>query len=137
MKEPVWVLRETVEALHDRLLSEFGGLPGIRDEGMLDSALSRPPYQFAYGTTTAFSLAAAYAYGLIRNHPFIDGNKRIGFTTAILFLELNGLRFGGSEAEATIKTLALAAHELGEADYANWLEGSCQKAKSPSKRRRK
>lgn len=125
MKEPAWVLREAVLALHERLLSEFGGSAGVRDEGMLDSALSRPSSQFAHGAPTIPELAAAYAFGLIRNHPFVDGNKRIGFATAVLFLELNGCRFTASEVDATIRTLALAAHDLDEAGYAAWLKASC------------
>jgi death-on-curing protein len=108
MKEPVWVLQDVVHALHERLLSEFGGASGVRDDGMLESALSRPVNQFAYGSPTLTELAAAYAYGLVRNHPFVDGNKRIGFATAVLFLELNGYKFTASEVDATIQTLALA-----------------------------
>ena len=82
MKEPEWVQRDTVLALQERLLAEFGGTAGIRDEGLLDSALSRPLNRFAYEKPTIFGLAANYAVGLVRNHPFVDGNKRIGFATA-------------------------------------------------------
>jgi death on curing protein len=121
MKEPQWVLRETVLGLQERLLAEFGGLSGMKDEGLLDSSLARPRQPYAYGRPSLFDLAAAYAFGLVRNHPFLDGNKRIGFTVAVLFLELNGKRFLAPEAEATLKTLALAAHELGKAGYATWL----------------
>jgi death-on-curing protein len=124
MKEPQWVLRETVLAMHERLLAEFGGLGGVRDDGMLDSALARPQHLFAYGRPNLFELAAAYAFGLVRNHPFLDGNKRIAFTAAVLFLELNGKSFNAPEAEATLKTLALAARELGEAGYAAWLKNN-------------
>lgn len=127
MKEPQWLLRETVLALQERLLAEFGGRSGIRDAGLLDSALARPQQLFAYGQPTLFELAAAYAFGLIRNHPFVDGNKRIGFTAAILFLELNGRRFTASEAEAALKTLALASRELDEASYAAWLHERSRK----------
>ena len=122
MKEPQWVLRETVLALQERLLAEFGGLGGIRDEGLLDSALARPAQLLAYGRPNLFELAAAYAFGLVRNHPFLDGNKRIGFTVAVVFLELNGKRFAAPEAEATLQTLALAARELDEGGYAAWLK---------------
>jgi death on curing protein len=128
MKAPQWLLRETVLALQERLLAEFGGLPGLRDAGLLDSALARPQQRFAYGQPNLFDLAAAYAFGLVRNHPFLDGNKRIGFTAAILFLELNGWRFTASEAEAVLKTLALAARELGEADYAAWMQEHSRRA---------
>jgi len=137
MKPPVWVLRETVLALHDLLLAEFGGAAGVRDEGMLDSALSRPTNQFAYAATTDFpSLAAAYAFGIIRNHPFIDGNKRTGFAVAVLFLELNGLKVSAAEADATVQTLALAAHELDESAYAGWLRANSAQLRPASKKRK-
>lgn len=128
MREPQWVLRETVLALQERLLAEFGGLSGIRDAGLLDSALARAQRLFAYAQPSLFELAAAYAFGLVRNHPFLDGNKRIGFTVAVLFLELNGKRFAAPEAEATLMTLALAARELDEPGYADWLRKSCHRA---------
>ena len=128
MKEPQWLLRETVLALQERLLAEFGGLRGLRDAGLLDSALARPHQLFVYGKPTTFDLAAAYAYGLIRNHPFLDGNKRIGFTAAVTSLELNGCHFTASEGEAVLKTLALAARELDEAGYAAWLRENSGKA---------
>ncbi len=127
MKTPEWVLRETVLALHERLLAEFGGIGGLRDEGLLDSALARPCQLLACGKPEIFDLAAAYAFGLTRNHPFADGNKRVGITTAILFLELNGWRFTASEADATLNTLALAAGEIGEAGYARWLKANCKR----------
>ena len=128
MKEPQWLLRETMLALQERLLADFGGLSRLRDAGLLDSALARPQQLFAYGQPNLFDLAAAYAFGLVRNHPFLDGNKRIGFTAAILLLELNGWRFTASEAEAALKTLALAARELGESDYAAWLQEHSRRA---------
>jgi death-on-curing protein len=127
MKEPQWVLRETVLALQEQLLAEFGGLSGLRDEGLLDSALNRPTQLFNYGKPKLFELAAAYALGLIRNHPFLDGNKRIGFATAIVFLEINGYEFVADEADATLQTLALAAREINEADYADWLTKNSRK----------
>jgi len=128
MKSPQWVLREAVLALHERLLAEFGGRDGLRDEGLLDSALEHPRQLFAYGKPDLFDLAAAYAFGLVRNHPFVDGNKRIGFTTAILFLDLNGLRVTASEADAALNTLALAADELNQAAYSGWLRATCNRA---------
>ncbi len=127
MKTPVWVLRETVLALHEQSLVEFGGETGIRDEGLLDSALARPENLFAYGKPTLFDLAASYGFGLVKNHPFIDGNKRVGFIVAVVFLELNGHRFQATEAEAAVRTLALAAGEISEADFAAWLKAnSCR-----------
>jgi death on curing protein len=127
VKEPQWLLRETVLALQERLLAEFGGLGGLRDDGLLDSALARPQQLFAYRKPGLFALAAAYAFGLVRNHPFLDGNKRVGFTAAVVFLELNGYGFTASEAESIIKTLALAARDLGEAGYAAWLKENSRK----------
>ena len=127
MKTPVWVLRETVLTLHEQSLAEFGGETGIRDEGLLDSALARPENLFAYGKPTLFDLAASYGFGLVKNHPFIDGNKRVGFIVAVVFLELNGYRFQATEAEAAVRTLALAAGEMSEADFAAWLKAnSCR-----------
>jgi death-on-curing protein len=128
MKKPQWLLRETVLALQEWLLAEFGGLGGIRDTGLLDSALARPQQLLAYGQPKLFDLGAAYAFGLVRNHPFLDGNKRVAFVTAVLFLELNGKRFIAPESEAALKTLALAARELDEADYAVWLRVHSRKA---------
>jgi death-on-curing protein len=132
MKEPRWVLRETVLSLHERLLARFGGLNGIRDEGLLDSALVRPRHRFAYGKRNVPELAAAYAFGLVKNHPFLDGNKRIGFAVAVLFLELNGLEFTATEVDAVLQTLALAAGALDEAGYANWLR---QNSRRPRRKR--
>jgi death-on-curing protein len=125
VKAPVWLLRVAVLATHERLLSEFGGASGIRDEGLLLSALARPESLRAYGQPTVFEMAAAYAFGIVKNHPFIDGNKRTGFTAAIIFLELNGETFAASEADATIQTLALAAGDLDESGYAAWLRANC------------
>lgn len=122
MKEPEWILKETVLALHEQSLSEHGGSSGIRDEGLLDSALGKPQNQFAYGAPNLFDLAASYAFGLVKNHPFIDGNKRTGFVTAVLLLQLNGWRFAADEADAAIRTLALAAGDMTESAYAAWLE---------------
>ena len=127
MKQLQWLQRETILALQERLLAEFGGASGIRDENLFESALARPLNRFAYGKPTIFQLAAAYAFGLVRNHPFTDGNKRIGFTSAVLFLELNGYRFVASEADATVQTLALAAGDLNEEKYANWLKHNSTK----------
>lgn len=128
MRGPHWVLRETVLALQERLLAEFGGGRGLRDPALLDSALARPRQLLAYRKPDLFELAAAYAFGLVRNHPFVDGNKRTAFTTAVLFLELNGRRFTATEVDATLQTLALAASELDEAGYAAWLRARCHRA---------
>lgn len=127
MKEPEWVLHETVLILHEQSLADFGGSAGIRDAGLLESALERPKNTFAYGKPTLFTVAASYAFGLAKNHPFIDGNKRTAFVTAVLFLELNGMVFRAGEVDATIQTLALAAGELTEAGYAEWLKRNSRK----------
>jgi len=124
MNEPVWVLRETVLLLHEQSLAEHGGSSGIRDEGLLDSALGRPQNLFCFGQPNLFDLAASYVFGLVKNHPFLDGNKRTGFVAGILFLELNGLRLSATETDAALRTLALAAGELTEAAYAAWLEAN-------------
>jgi death-on-curing protein len=128
MKLPVWVLRETVLTLHEQSLAEFGGAAGIRDEGLLDSALAKPENLFAYGKPTLFELAVGYGFGLVKNHPFVDGNKRVGFIVAVVFLELNGYRFQATEAEAAVRTLALAAGEMSEADFAAWLKANSRRA---------
>jgi death-on-curing protein len=122
MKTPVWVHPQTVLLLHEQSLAEFGGEGGIRDEGLLDSALKKPENLFSYGKPTLFDLAASYAFGLVKNHPFIDGNKRAGFVTAVVFLELNGYDVQASEADAAVQTLALAAGEISEKEYAGWLK---------------
>ena len=130
MKEPVWVRRDVVLAFHEQLLAEHGGSAGIRDEGMMDSALGRPENLFAYGKPTLFDLAAAYAFGLVKNHPFVDGNKRIGFATAALFLDLNGQHFTAPEVEAVLNTLALAAGKMSEAAYAAWLKANAKRVRA-------
>jgi death on curing protein len=123
-KPPVWLLRETVLALHDLLIAEFGGAAGVRDEGLLDSALSRPLNLFAYERPSIFDIAASLAFGLITNHPFLDGNKRVAFTAAATFLQLNGHRLQATEVEATVRTLAMAAGDMTEAQYAGWLKAN-------------
>lgn len=127
MIEPEWILKETILGFHAQSLNDHGGTTGIRDEGLLDSALGKPQNQFAYGHPNIFDLAASYAYGLVKNHPFLDGNKRTGFVAAVLMLELNGWHFHGAEADAAIRTLALAAGEMSESAYAAWLETNSEK----------
>ncbi|MGV3658946.1 MAG: type II toxin-antitoxin system death-on-curing family toxin [Prosthecobacter sp.] len=124
MKEPEWVARGTVLQLHRHSINEHGGTHGIRDEGLLDSALGKPENVFAYSSPAIFDLAASYTFGLVKNHPFLDGNKRTAFVTGVLFLELNGYQCHASEMDAAARTLALAAGEMTEASYAAWLE-SC------------
>jgi death-on-curing protein len=127
VKQPIWVGREFIPALHEELLADFGGAAGIRDEGLLESALSRPQNLFAYGKPSLFELAAAYAFGIVANHPFIDGNKRTGFMTAYVFLALNGWQLTATEADATAATLALASKQVTRSEYASWSKDNCRK----------
>lgn len=125
MNEPVWIDKEDCLGFHDELVARFGGLAGLRDEGLLESALNRAQQLLHYGSPSHFEMAAAYAHGIVKNHPFLDGNKRSGLMAATLFLELNGWVFQSSEEEAVLQTLALAAGELDADGYAAWLERSC------------
>jgi death on curing protein len=119
--EPKWLLRESVLAMHERQLSEHGGGEGIRDAGLLDSALQRPLNKFAYGEPDLCDLAAAYAYGLARNHPFVDGNKRTALVACRTFLLVNGYGLVATREEKYKAFLALAAGELEEDALAAWL----------------
>ncbi len=121
MTEPRWLERRIIVALHDVQLVRHGGAGGIRDAGLLESALARPRNLHAYGEAELYALAAAYAYGIVRNHPFVDGNKRTGFVTAALFLQENGLCLTAPEAEAVVMTLGLASGEMPEEGFAAWL----------------
>jgi len=124
---PKWLRREAVFILHDESLADHGGAAGVRDEGLFDSALARSESLFAYGEPDLFDLAAAYAFEIVRNHPFVDGNKRTGFLAAAVFLEINGWMLTADEVDATVKTFALAASEITEEAYAAWLRRSCEK----------
>ena len=125
MTEPVWIAVEDCLSCHDKLLARFGGAGGVRDVGLLASALARPRHLFAHGTRTLFDMAAAYAHGVVGNHPFIDGNKRTGLLTAALFLEANGVRFAAAEEDAVVQTLALASGAITAEAFARWLEQAC------------
>jgi len=123
MNEPVWVLPELVRALHQTLIAEHGGLPGVRDPALLDSALARPRQKYAYDTdVSVFELAAAYSYGLARNHAFTDGNKRVALVVAAVFLELNGYSLDAPEADAVIMFEQLAAGAATEEVFGLWIE---------------
>ena len=121
MAEPVWVDLDVVLAIHDEQLAEHGGQPGVRDPGLLESALGRPRNQFAYGEPSITRLAASYAFGISRNHPFLDGNKRTSLVVAELFLELNGYELIASDAQCVTTCLQLAAGELTEDQLAEWI----------------
>ena len=127
MKEPYWLTREECLALHEMMVAQYGGTLGLRDEGMLESALGKPKNLFAYGDPTLADLAASYALGIVKNHPFLDGTKRTGFMMGAGFLERNGYEFFAEEADAAIRTLALAAGEMTEKAYAAWLEANSQR----------
>ena len=116
-----WVDKRVLLMLHDESLAEHGGASGLRDEGLLDSALARPLNLAAYGDPDVADLAAAYGFGLAKNHPFVDGNKRAAFLAAGLFMALNGMRLTATQAEATLAVFSLAAGELDEASFAAWL----------------
>jgi death-on-curing protein len=126
MNEPVWITREIILAIQSSLIARFGGLGGIRDDGLLESALARPEQLFHYGTPTLIDLAATYAEGIVKNHPFLDGNKRAGFMAAYTFLAANGLQLVAPEEEAVVHTLALAASKIAAAEYAAWLARSVE-----------
>jgi death-on-curing protein len=128
MNEPVWIRQDVILAFHERLLAEHGGSAGLREPGLLESAMDRPKNLFAYSNPTLHDLAASYGFGLVKNHPFIDGNKRIGLAAAILFLELNNLKFTATEEDGVLRTLALAAGEMSEAAFAAWLEANSRAA---------
>ncbi len=121
MTEPCWLHREDCVTIHEMMLSQYGGLAGIRDEGMLASALGKARNHYVYEHPSLPQMAASYAAGIIQNHPFIDGNKRTGFMLAALFLEINGMEFFADEVSVAERTLALAAGYITEADYAAWL----------------
>jgi len=121
MIEPRWLASDEVRAAHDKQLVRFGGPPGIRDENALEPALSRPINRWRYDEADLAALSAAYAFGLARNHAFIDGNKRIAFVAMTTFLRLNGVRFRPDQAEATAIILALAAGDVDESGLTRWI----------------
>ena len=126
MTEPVWLTHDAVMAIHEDLIAEYGGLGGIRDVGLLESALARPRNIFGYDEPTLFDLAAAYCAGIVRNRPFIDGNKRIGLMAAYTFVRLNRHRLMASEPEAVVMIRDLAASETEEAELAAWIAASVE-----------
>ncbi len=121
---PAWLSRAAVLAIHELMIAEHGGASGPADEARLGSALARPRNRRAYGRAGLFRLAAAYAFGFARDHAFPDGNKRVALTSALVFLELNGWRVEAPEADAARMTIALAAGDLEESAYAEWLESA-------------
>jgi death on curing protein len=129
MKEPVWVSRELVDVIHPELLAVHGGAAGVRDAGLLESVLARPRQLFAHSDCDIPRLAAAYVAGIVRNHPFVDGNKRTGFMTGYVFLERNGFHFTASEAEAAQAVLELAAGTVDEDGFTAFLRDHNRRAR--------
>jgi death-on-curing protein len=121
VSEIVWLTSDLVQAIHAHQLKQFGGPPGLRDAGALESALGCPINRLAYGEADLAELAAAYAFGIAKNHPFIDGNKRAALLALVTFLGLNDIDFVADEAEAVVMILGLAAGEIDEAGLTRWI----------------
>ena len=133
---PRWLNRIAIDAIHNDQLREHGGLAGIRDENVLESALSRPQQKFHYAEQPDVPmLAAAYAFGLVKNHPYRDGNKRIGFLAMVTFLEMNGHNLQATEAEVVTEFLALADGRVSEEALANWIRQHSSKQRRPAAHR--
>jgi death-on-curing protein len=127
VKQWHWLEAHELVAIHAELVAEFGGAPGLRDRGLVESAAARPKHLASYGQPTVFELAAAYAFGLARNHPFVDGNKRIALVAAFTFLELHGWNVSAEEPAAVLVFLDLAAGEVEEQQLAVWLRENSSK----------
>jgi death-on-curing protein len=117
----IWLSRDLILAIHDEQIAEHGGAAGVRDPGLLDSALARPLNRAGYGDPDIAELAALYALAIARNHPFIDGNKRTAYVALETFLALNGVAFPVSDVEATITTLSMAAGDIDDATFIAWV----------------
>jgi death-on-curing protein len=127
MTEPEWLSVDMILDIHSEQLALFGGPDGVRDLGMLESALARPLNKFSYGETDIAALAAAYAFGIAKNHPFVDGNKRAAFASIIVFLGLNGIDLVAPPEQATAVIMALAAGEVSEDDLTRWIADNLPK----------
>jgi len=129
-REPRWLARMVVDAIHGDQLREHGGLPGVRDENVLESALARPQQKWHYAERTEIpDLAAAYAFGLVRNHPYRDGNKRIGFLVMATFLGINGYAFEATDAEVVTQFVALAGGDVSEDQLADWIRDHSRRSR--------
>lgn len=124
----VWLPRHLIVAVHDEQLAEHGGALGTRDEGLLDSALARPLNRAGYGEPDIGELAALYAITIARNHPFVDGNKRTAFMAMELFIRLNGCRFVATDADAAVRTIAMAAGESTDDEFTDWVREHVREA---------
>ena len=127
MTEWIWIDPTVVLAVHEKQLAEHGGSTGVRDIGLLESALARPMNLVAYGEPDFADLAASYGFGIARNHPFVDGNKRTAFVSVELFLGLNGYQLVADDAACVLTMLAVAAGEMEETNFAAWLRRNCRK----------
>ncbi len=127
MNEPTWIRLEECLAVHEMLISRFGGTQGIRNKAVLISALDRPKNRFHHEAATIPELAASLAYGIIQNHPFLDGNKRTGFVCAVMFIESNGYTFNADQISVVQYTLGLAASQITEVQYSEFLESHSSK----------
>lgn len=136
-KEPIWLHHDAVLAAHLAGLREHGGSAGLRDEGLLDSALGRARNLFAYERADVHRLAAAYAHGIAKNRPFIDGNKRTAFLAAAIFLERNGWQLTADPAHAAVFVLGLAAGEISEGAFADWLRDNSRSRARPAPRKKR
>jgi len=128
MSEPEWLDVDIVLDVHAEQLALFGGADGVRDRGLIESALGRPRHKFAYGESDLAALAAAYAFGIAENHPFVYGNKRTAFASMLVFLGLNGIDFDVPPQDATVMIVSLAAGEVSEESLARWIRDNWPKA---------
>lgn len=126
MNEPQWLLESDIQLLHDELIRKYGGMPGLRDPGLLSGSLAKPKNLFAYTGAGLYELAAAYGYGLAKNHCFIDGNKRVAFAAATVFLRLNGFELVTSSSEAVAMMLKVASSSATQEDLAEWIAENTQ-----------
>ena len=129
MKEPLWLNRDDCLGIHEMMLSQHGGAAGLRDNSLLLSALAKPQNRFAYGSQSLPEMAGSYAAGIVRNHPFLDGNKRTGFMLAATFLDINGWELTATEESVVQSTLALASGKMTEAQYVGWLDENRRRVK--------
>lgn len=124
MRDWIWLDREVMLAVHDEQLAEHGGISGVRDMSLFDSAMAKPLDVVAYGEPSAAKLAASYGYGVARNHPFLDGNKRTAFVAAELFLMLNGFRLAAADTQCVLTLLDVASGQITEEAFSAWIEAN-------------
>jgi len=128
-RQPKWLTVDAVLAIHEQLVAEHGGDAGVRDRGLLESALAAPKHHHAYNKTELFALAAAYAHAITRNHPFLDGNKRTAFLAAYTFLGINGWELNTPEEQIVQMLVALSDRSVSAEAFSDWLMGACRIAK--------